>query len=327
MKRALVLLAVLVLVACQRSADEPEFIAHDLEVRVQAHYLERIVLPPGSWLQAELFDEQADELVGAQRIDEATAPPFDVQITVAADNWEPEGDYRLYLTLSMPDGSPRFSAELPVSATEPDLGEVRLVAVDLHEVEREAVSWSGYRCGEVPLDFMALEDGALLVLPWADIELEQVVAASGARYAGSDVAFWTRGQDEAMLTLGDEDAQLCQRSESLSPWTRARQNGMDFRATGNEPGWLVEVAGGDQPRVSLSLDYGSRMLDFDQAAWDEKGLVLTAASPGNHLKLRLTETDCADTMVGWTFPVQVEMYLNEVELKACGRFLEELPDE
>ncbi len=327
MKRIAIVFAVLVLVACQRSAEEPAPVAEDLHVRVQAHYLERIMLPSGSWLQAELFDEQADALIGAQRIDEATSPPFDVQINVAADNWHPDGDYRLYLTLNLPDGSPRFAAELPVAAGQSDLGEVRLVAVDLHEAEREAVSWVGYRCGEIPGDFMALDEGAMLVLPWADLELEQVVAASGARYAGSDVEFWTRGQDEARLTLGDDEDLNCRRSESLSPWTRARQAGVHFRATGNEPGWLVEVGRGDEPTVSLSLDYGSRMLDFDQASWDDERLALKADSPGNHLELKLAEMDCVDTMVGWTFPVQVEMQLNDLALTACGRFLEEIPEE
>ncbi|MCH8476640.1 MAG: MliC family protein [Wenzhouxiangella sp.] len=327
MKRLAIVLAVLVLAACQRSADEPAPVAEALEVRVQAHYLERIMLPPGSWLQAELFDEQADELVAAQRSDEAVSPPFDVQITVAAGNWQPEGEYRLYLTLNLPDGRPRFSAELPVSADQPDLGEVRLVAVDLHEAGRESLRWVGYRCGEVPVDFLALDDGAILVLPWADIELEQVVAASGARYAGGDVEFWTRGQDEARLTLDDEQAQACHRSEGLSPWTRARQNGVHFRATGNEPGWLVEVGGGGEPSVSLSLDYGSRMLDFDEASWDQDRMNLTADSPGNHLEIALTETECVDSMVGWTFPLRVEMRLNDTSLQACGRFLEDMPEE
>lgn len=327
MKRIAIVLAVLALAACQRSADEPTFVAEDLEVQVQAHYMERIMLPSGSWLQAELFDERADELIAARRIEEATSPPFDVQITVAAGNLQPDGDYRLYLTLNLPDGRPRFSAELPVSAQQPDLGEVRLVAVDLHEAERESLSWVGYRCGEVPVDFMALDEGAMLVLPWADIELEPVVSASGARYAGPDVEFWTRGQDEARLTLDNQEAQACHRSEGFSPWTRARQNGVRFRATGNEPGWLVEVARGDEPTVSLNLDYGSRLLDFDEASWSDDGQVLTADSPGNHLELKLAETECVDTMVGWAFPIQVEMHLNDIELHACGRFLEEMPNE
>ena len=327
MKRIAIVLSVLVLAACQRSAEEPAPVAEDLHVRVQAHYLERIMLPPGSWLQAELFDEQADALVAAQRMDDAISPPFVVELTVASGSWQPDGEYRLYLTLNLPDGRPRFSAEVAVAADQPDLGEVRLVAVDLHEAERESLSWVAYRCGEVPVDFMALDDAAMLVLPWADIELEQVVSASGARYAGQDVEFWTRGQDEARLSIGDEEAQACRRSESLSPWTRARERGVHFRATGNEPGWLVEIGRGDQPSVSLSLDYGSRMLDFDEASWDEARLGLKADSPGNHLELTVTESDCVDTMVGWIFPIRVDMRLNEVALVACGRFLEEMSEE
>lgn len=327
MKRVAIVLAVLLLVACQRGSDDPVSVAEDREVRVQAHYLERIMLPSGSWLQAELFDEQADELIGAQRIDEATSPPFEVQVSVTGENWAPDGDYRLYLTLNLPDGSPRFSAELPVSVDQPDLGEVRLVAVDIHEAEREPVNWVGYRCGEVPVDFMVLDEGAMLALPWADIELEQVVSASGARYVGLDVEFWTRGQEEAQLTLADQEAEACHRSEGLSPWTRARQRGVQFRATGNEPGWLVEVGRGDEPMVSLSLDYGSRMLEFDAATWDEDGMVMTADSPGNQLELTLTETECLDTMVGWRFPIQAALRLNDLNLQACGRFLEDMPEE
>ena len=327
----LAVFAVLVLVACQRDAAEPSVLAEAEaeahEVRAQAHYLERIVLPSGSWLQAELFDEQADELIGTQRIDEATTPPFDVAITVADDALQVDGEYRLYLTLNLPDGSPRFLAELPVSAATPDLGEVRLVAVDLHEAEREDINWVGFRCGEIPVDFLALDESALLVLPWADLEIDQIRAASGVRYADQDVEFWTRGVAQAMLTLDDGDAQSCQPSQSLSPWSQARQRGIRFRATGNEPGWLVEVARGAEPAVSLSLDYGSRQLEFEQATWGDDERALTAESPGNRFEMRLTEMNCVDTMVGWSFPMQVEMRLNDLRLRACGRFLEDLPDE
>jgi hypothetical protein len=89
MKRSIALVAVLVavilLAACGREAGEPE--ATTVRLSGEAHYLERIVMPPGSWLEVELIDEDSEQVLASTRIEDAETPPFSFELEVEADDW------------------------------------------------------------------------------------------------------------------------------------------------------------------------------------------------------------------------------------------------
>jgi putative lipoprotein len=181
--------------------------------------------------------------------------------------------------------------------------------------------WMAWRCGEIPADVrMFGDDRVVLVLPWADHVLQAVPSANGAHYQNEAVAFWSRGGSSARLTLQDQPAMDCIRADSVSPWTAARERGISFRASGNEPGWIVEVRNGDQARMDLLLDYGTHELTFDDITVLANQAGYKADSPGNHVEVQLIHETCHDTMVDWSFPVRAEMTLNDLQLTACGRF-------
>ncbi len=56
--------------------------------------------------------------------------------------------------------------------------------------------------------------GATIVLPDRTVELQQVEAASGVRYGGDGVLFWTRGT-EAMLRMHLEAHQGCREAAAV----------------------------------------------------------------------------------------------------------------
>lgn len=327
MKRWLLFLSIAALAACGGDSAPETPVSNDrVEITGEAYYLERIMMPPGSTLELELVDEASGERLALERIEGPEAPPYPFGLAVPADALQADLAYTLHLTLFLPDGSPRFAAEAPVTADSPELGRIRLVGVDYSEADPDRdepmAGWHSFQCGDLAIDAQFDDDeSARLSLPWTLVELDLQPAASGARYAAEGVEFWTRGQDRARLTLPDHESVDCQPRDRLSPWTQAMIDGVDFRAVGNEPGWHLEARHEDAD-LRLVLDYGSSELDFagtleilpDQAGY-------RAESPGNLAEVTLEQADCTDTMVGWVFPVTVTMQINDRSLTACGRFL------
>ncbi len=327
MKRWLWFFTIVALAACGGdSAQEPLTSEARAEITGEAYYLERIMMPPGSTLEIELADDATGEVLAHERIEGPEAPPYPFGLSVAADLLEVGKTYHLHLTLFLPDGSPRFAAEVPISADSAELGRIRLTGVDYSEADPDRdepmAGWHSFQCGEVALDVQFDGDeSARLSLPWALLELELQPAASGARYAADEVEFWTRGQDQARLTLADGDAVDCVPRDRVSPWTQAMMDGVDFRAVGNEPGWHLH-ARHEQADLELVLDYGVSELEFSgtlEILPDQAGY--RAESPGNLAEVTLEQADCTDTMVGWTFPITVHLQINDRSLSACGRFL------
>lgn len=113
-----------------------------------------------------------------------------------------------------------------------------------------------------------------------------------------------------------------------SPWAAARARGVDFRATGNEPGWFLELDDGVQ--IVLVTDYGRRRYEMPapEPQVDEAARRVTfrtastlAGGRGNRLVLTLAPGPCEDTMSGETFDTTVTVTIDGETLHGCGRAL------
>lgn len=108
-----------------------------------------------------------------------------------------------------------------------------------------------------------------------------------------------------------------------SPWEAARARGIDFRATGNEPGWFLELDDGVQ--IVLVTDYGRRRYEMPapEPEVDETARRVTfrAESRGNRLVLVLAPGPCEDTMSDETFDTTVTVTIDGETLHGCGRAL------
>lgn len=124
-----------------------------------------------------------------------------------------------------------------------------------------------------------------------------------------------------MLEVDGERFSGCQRNPRASIWEHAKLSGVDFRGTGNEPGWVLEIS--ERSRIDLSYDYGasriqakaSEPVDDQQArrsTWE-------AVVDGESLKIEISAVACIDSMSGEQFASTVLIYLGDRELKGCGR--------
>lgn len=113
----------------------------------------------------------------------------------------------------------------------------------------------------------------------------------------------------------------CSYDRGESIWEHAKLSGVDFRAQGNEPGWVLEIREG--VRLDLSYDYGQGKLSvpIDQKRSDQEGrtTVFSGSSRGETLRVTLIGETCRDTMADNVFPTQVEVEFSGRQLKGCGR--------
>ncbi|MEM1411343.1 MAG: DUF885 family protein [Pseudomonadota bacterium] len=152
--------------------------------------------------------------------------------------------------------------------------------------------------------------------------LERVRSASGVRYEGEDILFWTRGE-EAMLELGDESTN-CRINRYQSNWVDARLRGADFRGFGNEPGWYVELFSSEES--VLVLDYGESTLRFQAAGPEDpetgSGSVFRGRFQGLDIVIELTPGPCQDTMADLEYETSVALNVGGRVLRGCGRPLD-----
>lgn len=163
--------------------------------------------------------------------------------------------------------------------------------------------------------------GAYLFLPDYSGLLPRAVSASGARYEGDGIVFWTRGE-EAMLDYQGQSYRGCVNNRQAAIWEAAKLRGVDFRGVGNEPGWVLEIQG-DQ--LELITRYGSERHRFAAAsmATDPVSKVThyRAENADTRIAVSLEGKPCRDSMADISYSTDVSIILGELELQGCGRAL------
>ncbi|QII28935.1 hypothetical protein G6052_09450 [Stenotrophomonas maltophilia] len=175
-----------------------------------------------------------------------------------------------------------------------------------------------YRCGD--LDVRATfngEDAATVMIGERSFAMSSERAASGAKYAdGKGNSFWTRGSDEALLSLKGEADRECGAVEATEGDGSA--GNAAFRATGNEPGWLA-VVDGDAPGLQVDVDYGERRFAVSKPTEGADGWVGKAAD-GTDIKLSFQRTTCQDDMSGEAFEAKAMLTVGTRQYHGCGNF-------
>ncbi len=100
------------------------------------------------------------------------------------------------------------------------------------------------------------------------------------------------------------------------------ERGAVFRATGNEPGWVVEID--RQEQLSFVGNYGAFGFQAPaQRLQQPDGTVQYDASQGQHrLHLVIREQRCQDTMSDDQFPLTVTVWLDGQGLRGCGWYVD-----
>jgi len=107
---------------------------------------------------------------------------------------------------------------------------------------------------------------------------------------------------------------------STDAWANARAAGIDFRAIGQEPGWLLEIDDGG--RMTLQYDYGESRADFATPTPNtsqEFVTVYEARAGQDTVNVTIRRAPCQDAMSGENFPARVTVRINDRTLEGCGK--------
>ena len=178
-------------------------------------------------------------------------------------------------------------------------------------------------CSELaPFAVRVLDTRLRVELPLRDVELPQVEAASGARYADAAMMVWLKGEEALYSGPGDEQPHRCRAVAAGDPWQQAALRGVTFRAIGQEPGWLLEIVPARHVRVLA--DYGEVRVMMPPAAPVQQGerQAWSLRTEAHSLLLEVEPGECIDGMSGESFGQRVLMVLDGTSYRGCGRTLD-----
>ncbi|GAN00435.1 hypothetical protein U91I_04101 [alpha proteobacterium U9-1i] len=104
------------------------------------------------------------------------------------------------------------------------------------------------------------------------------------------------------------------------PWDGARAAGVDFRAVGQEPGWLLDIY--TQDRIVLAWNYAQSRAAFPLTppqSPQEGATRYETQADGHTLVITTRRAPCQDVMSGENFPATVEIVIDGTTLQGCGR--------
>ena len=163
---------------------------------------------------------------------------------------------------------------------------------------------------------------AWLFLRRGTLQLPAVSSADGEQYQDGENTLWIKG-DEAMLSGQKRTHKACKNDRRKAIWEHAKLNGVDFRAVGNEPGWILEIS--SKADILFLADYGQSRHSFTGAEVTSATQLVTTIYERNNetdrIEVTITGTRCGDSMSDEKFPLTVSVRLNETVYRGCGKAL------
>src|SRR5258705_3540200 len=150
--------------------------------------------------------------------------------------------------------------------------------------------------------------------------LTHVRTASGAQYTADGFSVWTKGP-EAMLEVAGR-VTTCRENRRRSILEDARARGVEFRASGNEPGWVWELLA---DRMVFIGAYGAERVTTSRSeapgGTTPASAVYAGAAEAHRLTARILAGPCVDTMSGDLSASTVEIELDGKRYRGCGEAL------
>ena len=163
---------------------------------------------------------------------------------------------------------------------------------------------------------------AWLFLPGNTVDLPRQASASGSQYSNGSTVFRRQG-DTAMVETGTGRHSGCRNNRAKAIWEHAKLNGVDFRATGNEPGWYMEIS--NKTDILLVTDYGQNTSRFESSTITSEAhsrtTVFNARNDNDRVEVVITGKPCTDSMSGESFPAVVSVRFNDRRYTGCGKAL------
>jgi len=162
----------------------------------------------------------------------------------------------------------------------------------------------------------ATERDAWVFRPASSLRLPAVPGVAPLRYGRGETQLVIEG-DHGMLTEPGKETFRCRNDRRLAIWEHAKLDGVDLRAVGNEPPWVLEMR--EMSRIVLITDYGERRVErpLPEAVTDQTRK-MTRWDAGD-VQIEITAEMCHDTMSGESFDSRVVIHWRGQVLRGCGR--------
>ncbi len=163
------------------------------------------------------------------------------------------------------------------------------------------------------------EDAITLDMHEGPRRLPRVMAASGAKYSDGSLTFWTKGTTAILERAGSAPVN-CRELRAESLIADARERGVRYRGTGNEPGWVVEIGPGS--RLLYAGDHGQDRRKFDDMT-ERKGspagnLIFEAGAGPQGIAVAVTRAPCEDDMSEARYDFRVDVEVGGKHLRGCA---------
>lgn len=185
-------------------------------------------------------------------------------------------------------------------------------AVDLGDLRLESFTPLSFAsrldCSGTEVQFGVMDNHAVLRVHGQDYRMVEVVAASGARYVHEDddsTEFWSKGETAMVTIVGDQLPECTPIDDSAEP----------YRASGNEPGWNVDIR---EMQVDVVADYGSLTRTAPRPDVRVTPGTYLFDMPGINTSLTLKERLCRDNATGMPHPHSATLRLDDRSLRGCG---------
>jgi len=151
--------------------------------------------------------------------------------------------------------------------------------------------------------------------------------ADGVSFAGTDVSYLPARPpglapaQTAAITIDGKALANCRNDPRAAVWEAAKLRGIDFRALGQEPPWLLEID--RENGFLLVTDYGdsSRRFPYSEPVSDtqQRSSQFRSQARGESIVITITAESCRDSMSGESFSSRVEIEWRDQLLRGCGR--------
>ncbi|VAW73574.1 hypothetical protein MNBD_GAMMA15-2211 [hydrothermal vent metagenome] len=169
--------------------------------------------------------------------------------------------------------------------------------------------------------FVARQEGDAmwLFLPGQAVQLPRIKGEPGNRYHSEAIRFQHQN-GKARLELTDAIYEHCRNNVQTAAREHAKLNGVDFRATGNSPDWILDITLDGDMQLVTGADHATLVFATPEPLIleNERKTLYTAQNKKHQIIIELVGKPCRNARTGNTRAVTVNISVDERKLKGCG---------
>ena len=285
--------------------EEPQM----LTIKGSLGYRARIALPPESSAVVELKDTSVADgrVVAEQRMElKGRQVPIPFELIVNRGELVDGKQYSVRGAFYARGRATWVSDPLVVA---PKAGVIDVGMLNMSQYTAQAFA-SELQCGDRKVSIGFVGDVMRLTARDQAFDMRPVVAASGTKYEAvgdPSTTLWNKGDDTTVVIQG----------KTYPPCRKAGGGTAPFRATGNEPGWRLDIG---ESEMTLLANNGTTRIVTPTPAVEESASSRRYATRtgGSDLTVTIYDRPCTDNMSGMPHPNTVVVLFEGRTLNGCG---------